>query len=133
MTICADSKYFPPRASCSDNDSDQGYEFGTNFTWAPDSDKIVFAVMKGKFMNLVLITMPGSAHDRPMSSIYTLKGTQDACIGATDAAGDQYCDSSVIHSLRWERDSVEASFHHQFGTRLDLQITIPTTAFEPVR
>lgn len=123
---------FPPLAACSDNDNDQGFGFGTSFTWAPDSRKIVFAAMKGKMMNLVMITIPSSAHSRPTASIFALRGSQDVCAGATYAARDQYCDDGVIKSLRWERDSVKASFHHQFGTPLDTQFTVPVSAFVPI-
>ena len=44
------------RQACSDNDGRcGGWDFGTNFTWAADSTKVVFADMKGGKMTLVLI------------------------------------------------------------------------------
>ena len=105
---------------------------GSSFTWSPDSSKLVFADVKSGVMSLVLVTMPDSKTDLPKTSVYTLKDAQDVCAGATAADGENYCDYHVIQSLGWEGDSVTAVFHHQFGTPLDLQLTIPVSAFVPI-
>lgn len=99
-------------------------------SWAEDSTKFVFADVKSGIMSLILVTMPVGTIDVPKTSVYTLKGTQDVCAGAADAARDPDCD--VIQSLGWEGESVTASFHHRFGTNLDLQLTVPTSLFVPI-
>ncbi len=120
------------RQACSDNDEDVGWDFGTNFTWAADSTKVVFADMKGGKMTLVLITVPLGTHDLPKASVYVLKGAQDVCAGATDAAGEKNCDDHEIKSLQWDGNLIQAVFQHQFGTPLNLHLTVPISSFIPI-
>ena len=124
----------PGQLKCTfhENDEEDDDNVGTNFTWSDDSSKIVFADLKRGAMSLVLVTMPVGANDLPKTSVHGLQGTQDVCTGATDAAGEKYCDYHEIQSLGWDGDSVKASFHHQFGTPLNLGISIPVSAFVPI-
>jgi hypothetical protein len=110
---------FPSTPTCSNNEENLGFDYGGRFTWSPDSSRIVFAVMREGRMSLVLIKMPAGALDLPETSVYALKGTQDVC------AGEKYCDYRVIGSLRWDGDSVKASFQRQS------ELTLPVTAFIP--
>jgi len=126
---------FPQKAGqplCSGPEDDDDDNMGTNFTWAPDSSKIVFADVKSGVMSLILVTMPAGASDLPKTSIYALVGAENVCAGATDAAGQPYCDYHDIQSLGWGGDAVTATFNHRFGTPLDLKITIPVSKFVPV-
>ena len=104
----------------------------SNYTWAPDSSKIVFADVKSGVMSLILVAMPVGASDLPKTSTYPLVGAENVCAGATDAAGQPYCDYHDIQSLGWDGDAVTATFNHRFGTPLDLKITIPVSKFVPV-
>lgn len=121
---------YPPMPICSDDDDNLGIEFGTNFTWAPDSSKIVFADIKNGEMSLVLVKMPVGAHDLPKTSVYVLKGTQNVCTATTDASGEKHCNYHVIQSVEWDGDLVKAEFFRRFDTALDL--SIPVSAFVPV-
>ncbi len=123
---------FPHPVLCTDGEDDTDDNMATNFTWAADSSKIVFADWKSGEMSLVLVTTPVGRTDLPKTSVYVLRGAHDVCVGATDAAGDEYCDYHVIESLGWNGDSIEAVFHHQFGTPLNLQLTIPVSSFVPI-
>ncbi len=111
---------------CSDNDRNLGWDYGFDFTWTPDSSKVVFADVRKGRMTLVVVTMPAGKRDLPKAWLYLMKGAQDVC------AGDQYCDYHVIQSLRWDGNSVKADFQHQFGTPLNLNVTIPVSAFVPI-
>ena len=102
---------------------------GTHFIWSADSSKIVFADVKNGVMSLVLVTMPVGQSDIPKTSVYSLSGAQDVCAGATAANGEKICDFHVIQSLGWDSDSVKAVFRHQFGTPLNLKLTIPISLF----
>lgn len=111
----------PGLQACSDNERNLGWDFGTNFTWAADSSKIVFADMKRGKMNLVLIKMPVGTRDLPKASVYMLRGAQDVC------AGEKYCDYHVVQSLGWDGNSIKV------GTPLNLHLTIPVSAFVQIR
>jgi len=121
----------PGQVLCTDED-DSNDNVGTNFTWSPDSSKIVFADVKSGMMSLILVTMPVGTSDLPKTSTYPLVGFENVCAGATDAAGQPYCDYHVIQSLGWNGDAVTATLHHQFGTPLDLTLTIPVSKFIPI-
>lgn len=122
----------PGQTLCTDPEDDDDDNMATNVVWSPDSSEVAFADVKGTVMSLILVTMPAGAKDLPKTSVYTLKGAQDVCAGATDAAGDVSCDYHVIQSLTWDGDAVKATFHHQFGTKLDLELTIPVSQFIPI-
>jgi hypothetical protein len=120
----------PGQTDCSAPDDSNDDNQALLSSWAEDSTKVVFADVKGSVMSLILVTMPIGAKDVPETSMYTLKGAQDVCAGATDAAGDANCD--VIKSIGWGDGYVTASFRHQFGTPLNLQLTIPISSFVPI-
>jgi len=122
---------YPPMQTCSDNEANLGLDYGANFSWAPDSSRIVFADAKRGVMRLVLVTMPTGMHDPPKTSLYVLKGSQDVCASAI-GAGEKNCDYNVIQSLGWNEGSVKATFHRRFGTPRDLQLTLPVSAFVPL-
>ena len=124
---------FPPMPTCSDHEKNLGLDEGANFAWAPDSSRIVFADARNGVMRLVLVTMPTGTHDLPKTSVYVLKGPQDVCAGATDAAEEKDCGYDVIQSLGWEGDSVKAAFHRRFRAPRDLQLTVPVSAFVPIQ
>lgn len=115
-----------------ENDDLDDENIAMNFLWSEDSSKIIFADVKSGVMSLVLVTMPVGTKDLPKTSIYTLKDAEDVCAGATDAAKEKYCDYHVIQSLGWEDDAVKAVFHHQFGTKFDVNLTISTSKFVPI-
>jgi len=121
----------PGQILCVDEDDDDD-NMAANFTWDADSSKIVFADKKSGVMSLVVVTMPVGAKDLPRTSVYHLIGAEDVCAGATDAAGNKYCDYHVIKSLGWDGDTVKASFQHRFGSKLDLEKTIPLSKFAPI-
>jgi hypothetical protein len=120
---------FPQVTICPDGGDGNDDNMATNFTWAPDSSKVVFADAKGGEMSLVVVTMPVGAKDLPRTSVYALTGAEDVCEGATDAAGEKNCDYHIIQSLSWEGDAVKTVFHHRFGTNFDLEKTIPVSKF----
>lgn len=122
----------PGQTDCTVPDDFTDDNEALKFSWAADSSKIVFADVKSGVMSLVLVTMPVGTKDLPKTSIYTLKGAEDVCAGATDAAGEKNCDYHVIQSVGWEGDAIKVVFHHQFGTKLDLEKTIPLSKFVPV-
>jgi hypothetical protein len=124
----------PSQVFCTDHENDEVNDdnLATNFTWASDSSKIVFADVKSGVMSIVVVTMPVGVTDLPKTSVYTLTGTEDVCVGATDATGGGSCDYRVIQSIGWDGDAVKAVFHHQFGTKLDLEKTIPISQFVPI-
>lgn len=122
----------PGQVLCSGPEDDNDDNMGTNFVWAPDSSKIVFADVKSGVMSLVLVTMPVGTSDLPKTSTYPLVGAENVCTGAIDAAGQPNCDYHVIQSLGWDGDAVIAAFHHQFGTPLDVTMTIPISKFVPI-
>jgi hypothetical protein len=124
----------PGQIICNDVEDDNNPDdnMATNFTWALDSSKIVFADVKSGVMSLILVTMPIETKDRPRTSVYALTGAEDVCAEAIDAAGEKSCDYHVIQSLGWDGDAVKAVFHHQFGAKLDLEKTIPISKFVPV-
>jgi len=117
---------------CSGPEDDDDDNMGTNFTWSPDSSKIVFADVKSGVMSLILVTMPVGTSDLPKTSTYPLVGAENVCAGATDAAGEAICDYHVIQSLGWDGDTVTAVFNHRFGTKLNLTMAIPVSRFTPI-
>jgi|SRR5580698_4701665 hypothetical protein len=122
----------PGPLTCAGPEDDDDDNMGTNFTWAPDSSKLVFADIKGGVMSLIMVMMPVGIKDQPKTLVYPLKGIEDVCAGATNAAGGSDCDYHVIQSIDWEGDVVKALFHHQFGTKFDLQLLIPISKFAPI-
>jgi len=122
----------PGQILCSEPEDLSDDNMGTNFTWAPDSSKIIFADVKSGIMSLILVTMPVGTNDLPKTATYPLVGSENVCAGATDATGHAHCDYYVIQSLGWNGDVVIAAFHHQFGTPLDLTLTIPVSKFIPI-
>ena len=123
----------PGQILCTDDENESlDDNMATNFIWAEDSSKIVFADAKSGVMSLVLVSMPVGTKDLPKTSVYALTGAEDVCAGSTDATGEKNCDYHVIQTLEWEGDAVRAVFHHQFGTNLDLQMTIPVSKFIPI-
>lgn len=126
---------YPPKPgplNCSGPEDDNDDNMGTNFTWAPDSSKLVFADMRGGVMSLIVVVVPVSVNDQPKTLAYPLKGAEDICAGATDAAGEPNCDFHEIQSIGWDGDEVKAIFQHQFGTKLNLQMLIPISKFAPI-
>lgn len=120
------------QTDCNGPENDDDDNMATNFTWAEDSTTIVFADVKSGVMSLVLVTMPTGLKDLPKTSVYTLTGTEDVCAGNTDAVGENNCDYHVIQSLDWEEGAVKAVFHHQFGAKFNLEVTIPISKFVPI-
>ena len=119
----------PGQVLCSEPEDLNNDNMGSNFTWSPDSSKVVFADVKSGVMSLILVTMPIGANDLPKTSTYPLVGAENVCAGATDAAGQPNCDYHVIQSLGWDGDTVTAVFNHRFGTKLNLKMTIPVSRF----
>ena len=130
---------YPRKANqitCSDADDllfeEEDHDLASDFVWSPDSNTVIFADIKDGIVSLVSVSMPVGTRDLPKTSVYTLAGAEDVCAGATDAAGQENCDYHVIQSLGWDDDVVKAVFRHQFGTKLDLEMTIPVSKFIPI-
>ncbi len=107
---------------------------GSDFAWAPDSSKVVFADVKAGVMSLVLVTPPAGPGDPPRTSIHGLVGPENICKGAFDAAGEPMCDYHVIRSLSWEGDSIRldpAPVH--VGSSLIRELIVPVSKFVPIQ
>ena len=125
----------PGQVICNDVEDDDNPDdnLATNFTWAADSSKIVFADVKSGVMSLILVTMPGGAKDLPRTSTYALIGQEDACEGVTDAAGERHCDYHTIKFLGLDGDNVKAAFLlHENGKPVEKDMTIPLSKFVPI-
>jgi len=103
----------PGQAGCQLEDDPDDDNMGFDFTWAPDSSKIVFADVKDSVMSLILVTMPAGAKDLPKTSTYALAGSENIC------AAVQYCDFHIVKSLAWDGDTVKVVF--EYGKRTVIQ------------
>lgn len=126
---------FPPKprgAQCSVDDPSDG-NLASNFTWASDSSKIVFADYKSNTMSLVLVTMPTGTTDTPRTFVYRLKGPEDICARKAET-GQPECDSYLIRSISWDGNVVrfEPQSPLHVGTALANEFRIPIGKFTPL-
>jgi hypothetical protein len=106
---------------------------GSNFTWSPDSKYLVFVYSVNSMMKLVLVTMPAGVTEYPAAAIYDLKGSENACDGATDGAGAPLCDYHIVESVTWDGDLVRAVFRrHGPGINFQQPVSVPITRFVPI-
>jgi hypothetical protein len=117
----------PGQTHCSDH---QGTDdnVGLDFTWSPDSSRVVFIDQKGEAMSLVLVTMPTGPTDRPITSIHPLNGNEDVCVGLGSR-----CGPSQVVSLDWQGDAVHAVFYdHGYRSGPTWSLTLPPSKFTPI-
>jgi hypothetical protein len=110
----------------SDGDDDNA---GMRFLWSNDASNLVFADTRNGVMSLILIALPSDLTGSPKTFVYTLKGAQDPCAGATSAKGERVCGPNEIQSLSWAGNSVSAIFRHPIGTPPHLELVIPVSRF----
>lgn len=111
----------PGQIHCNDLDDLNDDNRGTNFTWAEDSSKVVFADVKNGVTRLILVIMPVGAKGLPKTSVYRFIEDEDVCSEARHAVIGKYCDFHDFSSLAWVGDSVHV------GDR-----TIPISKFVPI-
>ncbi len=119
----------PGQVLCNDIEDENNPDdnMATNFTWAEDSRKIVFADVKSGVMSLVVVMMPVSSNDQPRTLVYPLTGPENPCIGIAD------CGYDAIGSLAWDRDNVKVGFRvTKSRTNLKTGLTIPVSKFFPI-
>lgn len=138
---------YPHRVTCLDqeNDDDDNTDV-SDFTWAADSSKVVFADVKEGAISLILVTMPRDDSDedhdrnrdrdkdqredssRPRTLIYTFAGVENVCAGAA------YCDSNNVRSLAWDGDKVNVALvqANPSGPAIVKNLTIPLSKFVPL-
>jgi hypothetical protein len=116
----------PGHTTCDSVDEDDDNS-GSNFVWADDSSKIVFADLKNNVMSLVLVMMPLNTKDPPRTLLYPLTGAENVCAGA------KYCDS-IVKSLTWNSDAVNVAFVqvNPAGPPIAKSLTIPLSKFVPI-
>ncbi len=122
---------FPQRSGqvlCTDLEDDNDDNMASNFVWADDSSKIVFADVKRSVMSLILVTAPLGSADLPRTFVHPLKGAENVCLEA------KYCDFHVIKSLTLEDESVKLTVfpHPESGKKVENDLIIPISRFVPV-
>ena len=118
----------PGQVLCLDLPDEDDGTMGFDFTWAPDSSKVVFATVRDDgIMSLVLVIMPVGAKDLPITSTYALVGENNVCEGL------QTCDFHVVQSLGWDGDSVDAVLRRQVDHAwVSKEMKIPVSRFIPI-
>jgi hypothetical protein len=145
---------YPHQVTCLDlEDDDDDNTDVSDFIWATDSSKVVFADVKDGVISLILVKMPRSDsdkdhdkdkdgdhqgehyrdNDRPRTLTYSFVGAENVC-GAVGPQGPTGCDNNNVRSIAWSGDSVKVALvqANPTGPAIVKNLTIPLSKFVPI-
>jgi hypothetical protein len=105
----------------------QVHQRASEFIWSADSSKVVFADVQGGVISLVVVSMPTAAGGKPQTVVYPLAGTENVCLGTSEAE----CNIFNVRSLAWDGESIRAALmiRPNHAKAIEKDLTIPLSKF----
>ena len=107
----------------------QVHQRASQFIWAADSSKVVFADAQGGVISLVVVSVPTVLGSNPQTMVYPLAGTENVCPGPSEAE----CNIFNVRSLAWDGESIRAALmiRPNHAKAIEKDLTIPLSKFVP--
>jgi len=128
------TQIYPHQTNCLEGeDRNDDNRNVSNFIWADDSSKVVFANAKSGVISLILVKMPKDVKEHPHTLIYSFVGAENVC-GDVGPLGPTSCDSKKVKSIAWNGDSVNVVLvqANPTGRAILKNLTIPLSKFVPL-